>query len=185
MRLLLRGPRVRISLPPAESLPNFSSDVVFTRAGKEEASAKDKPMHRGLGSIDFTAACRSVLKVGFDPNDADKRVVTHAKSNLACPQAIAGLHPQGFHHVILGRPWSHHGQAPRFRSSPDSPLEGDGFEPSVPRMMGGDLGRQVSCPEGRCQAGRTIELGNSNAFIQKTPSLYPLTQTASRERFLL
>ena len=27
---------------------------------------------------------------------------------------------------------SHHGQAPRFRSSPDSPLEGAGFEPSVP-----------------------------------------------------
>jgi hypothetical protein len=89
------GPRVRIRLPPAESLPNFGSDVVFTRAGKEEASAKDKSMHRGLGSIDFTAACRSVLKVGFDPNDADKRVVTHAKSNLAAPRTIAGLNPQG------------------------------------------------------------------------------------------
>jgi hypothetical protein len=25
----------------------------------------------------------------------------------------------------------------------DSPLEGDGFEPSVPRVMDGDLGRQV------------------------------------------
>jgi hypothetical protein len=34
-----------------------------------------------------------------------------------------------FHHVIVGRPWSHRGQAPRFRNSPDSPLEGDGFEP--------------------------------------------------------
>ena len=29
------------------------------------------------------------------------------------------------------------------RFAPDSPLEGDGFEPSVPRVMGGDLGRRV------------------------------------------
>jgi hypothetical protein len=45
--------------------------------------AKDKPMYRGLGSIDFTAACRSVLMVGTDPNDVTKRVIAHAKSNLA------------------------------------------------------------------------------------------------------
>ena len=30
-----------------------------------------------------------------------------------------------------------------FRFARDSPLEGDGFEPSVPRVMGGDLGRRV------------------------------------------
>jgi len=29
------------------------------------------------------------------------------------------------------------------RFAPGSPLEGDGFEPSVPRVMDGDLGRQV------------------------------------------
>ena len=39
-------------------------------------------MYRGLGSTDFTAACRSMLMVAFDPDDADKRVVAHAKSNL-------------------------------------------------------------------------------------------------------
>ena len=33
---------------------------------------RDKAIYRGLGSIDFTAACRSVLMVGFDPNDAEK-----------------------------------------------------------------------------------------------------------------
>jgi AAA domain-containing protein len=46
---------------------------------------RDKAIYRGLGSIDFTAACRSVLMVGFDPNDGDKRVVAHVKSNLAAP----------------------------------------------------------------------------------------------------
>jgi hypothetical protein len=55
--------------------------IVFVRHLSK--SAKDKPMYRGLGSIDFTAACRSVLMVGADPNDASKRVVAHAKSNLA------------------------------------------------------------------------------------------------------
>jgi hypothetical protein len=45
--------------------------------------AKDKPMYRGLGSIDFTAACRSVLMVGTDPNEVSKLVIAHAKSNLA------------------------------------------------------------------------------------------------------
>jgi hypothetical protein len=35
--------------------------------------------------IDFTAACRSVMMVGFDLNDAQKRVVAHGKSNLAAP----------------------------------------------------------------------------------------------------
>ena len=44
---------------------------------------RDKAMYRGLGSIDFTAACRSVLMVGNDPNDASKLVIAHAKSNLA------------------------------------------------------------------------------------------------------
>jgi hypothetical protein len=44
---------------------------------------RDKAIYRGLGSIDFTAACRSVLMVGADPNDASKRVVAHVKSNLA------------------------------------------------------------------------------------------------------
>jgi hypothetical protein len=46
---------------------------------------RDKAIYRGLGSIDFTAACRSVLMVGFDPNDGDKRVVAHGKSNLSAP----------------------------------------------------------------------------------------------------
>ena len=55
--------------------------IVFVRHLSK--GAKDKPMYRGLGSIDFTAACRSVLMVGADPNDASKRVVAHAKSNLA------------------------------------------------------------------------------------------------------
>jgi archaellum biogenesis ATPase FlaH len=44
---------------------------------------QDKAIYRGIGSIDITAACRSVLLVAVDPHDLDKCVVAHIKSNLA------------------------------------------------------------------------------------------------------
>lgn len=42
-----------------------------------------KTIYRGIGSIDFTAACRSVLLVGADPDDKRKRAVVQIKNNLA------------------------------------------------------------------------------------------------------
>jgi len=45
--------------------------------------ARDKAMYRGIGSIDLTAAARSVLHVGQDPEDEESRVIVHIKSNLA------------------------------------------------------------------------------------------------------
>jgi ribosomal protein L32 len=44
---------------------------------------KDRPIYRGIGSIDFTAACRSVLLVGSDPDNPNSRAVVHIKSNLS------------------------------------------------------------------------------------------------------
>lgn len=46
-------------------------------------SGKDKSIYRGLGSIDLTAACRSVLLVGVDPEDEGCAALVHIKSNLA------------------------------------------------------------------------------------------------------
>ena len=42
-----------------------------------------KSAYRGLGSIDFRAAARSVLLVGRSKDDSDVRVVVHDKSSLA------------------------------------------------------------------------------------------------------
>lgn len=42
-----------------------------------------KAIYRGLGSIDFTAACRSVLLAGCDPENPQSRALVHIKSNLA------------------------------------------------------------------------------------------------------
>jgi DNA repair protein RadA/Sms len=44
---------------------------------------KDRAIYRGIGSIDFTAACRSVLLVGSDPDDPNRRAMVQIKNNLA------------------------------------------------------------------------------------------------------
>ena len=44
---------------------------------------KDKSIYRGGGSIDFTAAARSVLLVGADPADIRQRAIVQIKNNLA------------------------------------------------------------------------------------------------------
>jgi len=45
--------------------------------------SRDKSIYRGGGSIDFTAAARSVLLVGADPTDIRRRAVVQIKNNLA------------------------------------------------------------------------------------------------------
>lgn len=42
-----------------------------------------KPIYRGMGSIDLTASCRSVIMAGCDPENPQKRGLVHIKSNLA------------------------------------------------------------------------------------------------------
>jgi hypothetical protein len=44
---------------------------------------QDRAIYRGLGSIDFAAAARSILLAGQDPRDPRRRVLLHAKSSLA------------------------------------------------------------------------------------------------------
>jgi hypothetical protein len=58
----------------------FKSAVILIRHLTK--SGKDKASYRGMGSIDFTAAARSVLLVGKDPGDETKRVVIQTKSSL-------------------------------------------------------------------------------------------------------
>jgi hypothetical protein len=46
-------------------------------------SVADRSVHRGLGSIDFSAAARSIILVGEDPANDGRRILAHHKSNLA------------------------------------------------------------------------------------------------------
>jgi AAA domain len=46
-------------------------------------AAQDRAIYRGLGSIDFTAAARSILLAGHDPQDKARRILAHEMSSLA------------------------------------------------------------------------------------------------------
>jgi len=50
----------------------------------------NKAIYRGIGSIDFTAACRSVLLAGCDSENANNLAIVHIKSNLAAKGASQG-----------------------------------------------------------------------------------------------
>lgn len=47
------------------------------------AKMQSKAIYRGLGSIDVTAAARSVLQAKSDTHDSTKRAICHVKSNCA------------------------------------------------------------------------------------------------------
>ncbi len=50
-------------------------------------SSADRAIYRGLGSIDFAAAVRSILVVCEHPDNKNQRMLVHLKSNLAEPGA--------------------------------------------------------------------------------------------------
>ena len=50
-----------------------------------------KGLYRGLGSIDTTAAARSVLLVGSNPEDENDKGISQIKSNLAKPGKVIGF----------------------------------------------------------------------------------------------
>lgn len=57
-----------------------------------------RAMYRGMGSIDFSAAARSILLAGQDPENPEKRAIIHLKSSLAAAGPSIGfeLTPEGF-----------------------------------------------------------------------------------------
>lgn len=58
-------------------------NCAFVLIGHMNKNSNGKSSYRGLGSIDFQAAARSVLIVGRVKNDPEIRVVCHVKSSLA------------------------------------------------------------------------------------------------------
>lgn len=52
-------------------------------------------LNAGIGSIDFTAAARSVLLVGRDPDDEKKRAIVQTKNNLAPLGVAIGFKVEG------------------------------------------------------------------------------------------
>lgn len=57
--------------------------VIIRHLTKERKNNSSKALYRGQGSIAFAGVARIVLTVGYDPEDADMRVLTVTKNNLA------------------------------------------------------------------------------------------------------
>ena len=62
--------------------------VLIEHMGKNHAGSKG--IYRGLGSIDFTAAARSVLMAGCDPNNSREKGIAHIKHNLSEAGHVVG-----------------------------------------------------------------------------------------------
>ena len=59
-----------------------SSGCAVLLVGHLNKNSGGKVNYRGLGSIDFSAAARSILLIGRAPSDENIRVLAHQKSNL-------------------------------------------------------------------------------------------------------
>jgi hypothetical protein len=66
--------------------------LLIRHLGKSQA---DRAIYRGLGSIDFTAAARSVLLAGQDPQDPSTRAIIQTKNSLAAPGPSIGYEITG------------------------------------------------------------------------------------------
>jgi hypothetical protein len=77
-----RANEVRPVLMGLAKLAERHSCAVLCIRHLSKANA-DRVLYRGLGSIDFTAAARSVLLAGRDPNDPIRRAVVQSKNSLA------------------------------------------------------------------------------------------------------
>jgi putative DNA primase/helicase len=77
-----RANEVRAILAP---LASFAADQCCAMLAVRHLSKarSGRALHAGLGSVDFTAAARSVLLAGSSPTDPDEHALVHIKSNLA------------------------------------------------------------------------------------------------------
>jgi hypothetical protein len=77
---------VRVALHPlVELAARYETTVLIVRHLSKAGGAKS--IHRGLGSIDFSAVARSALRIGEDPEHPGTRVLVHVKNSLGPPGA--------------------------------------------------------------------------------------------------
>lgn len=76
-----KSTEVRALLAPLAELAELHRTAVLIIAHLNK-SEQSKILYRVVGTIDFIAACRSVLFVGEHPEDSNLRVVVHAKTNV-------------------------------------------------------------------------------------------------------
>jgi len=84
-----RANEVRAVLAPLAKLASQHGCAILAVRHINKAKG-NRAIYAGQGSIDFTAAARSVLLAGSAPGDPAQHAVLHIKSNLAAPGAGFG-----------------------------------------------------------------------------------------------
>lgn len=84
-----RDAEVRQALAPLADLAATTGAAVLC-VRHFNKSRGGSALHRGSGSIAFSGAARSVLAVGRDPNDPERRILASVKCNLAPPAESLG-----------------------------------------------------------------------------------------------
>jgi len=75
---------VRVALHPlVELAARHGTTILVVRHLAKGGSGR--AIHRGLGSVDFSAVARSALRIGEDPERPGARVLVHVKSSLGPP----------------------------------------------------------------------------------------------------
>ena len=88
-----KNAEVRGVLEPLSAMAERTRVAVLsvTHFSKAGAANTTKALHRFIGSIAFVGAPRMAFAVIEDADDRDRRLMLHAKNNLAAPAARAGL----------------------------------------------------------------------------------------------
>jgi hypothetical protein len=87
---LYRANEVRSILSPLASMAEQHGCAIA--AVRHLSKAKGgRSIYAGMGSIDFTAAARSVLLVGSSPSDPNERAMVHIKHNLTAQGPALGF----------------------------------------------------------------------------------------------
>src|SRR5690606_40280420 len=72
---------VRVALTPLITLA-AEREVTVLAIRHLAKAGRGRAITRGLGSIDFSAAARSVLRIGEDPSSPGSRVLVHVKNSV-------------------------------------------------------------------------------------------------------
>ena len=125
-------------------------------------SSSDRAIYRGLGSIDFAAAARSILLVAEDPEDQSgrRRVMAHVKSSLAekGPSMAYELRDGAFHWAGVSNATPEALLAPRGL---------DDEEPKRPQVVEWlrELLAEGPVPSSEVEQRAAVELGASRATL--------------------
>jgi len=93
---------MRAVLGPLATIAERTGCAILSIIHLNKRSTEQKTIYRLMASLDIVASARSVMAVGADPNDPDKRVLAPVKMNLSTKPPSLGFHINEEHGFVWG-----------------------------------------------------------------------------------